>query len=197
MNKLAGVLFSSFSETGHDSRLLRRGRFWRGMALALSLAWGGSETAWGQINGLYWQCVQPSSTSPSGGYCPAGTAYPVPVAQSAASVGGGSVFRSVTLTNTAVAVDASPGTVSFIHVANTGSAPALCYLQVYNVAAAGVTVGTTVPTITLAVAAATAVSLPFNVPVQFGTAISVAATTTPGGGTACSPILTATVVEFK
>ena len=144
--------------------------------------------------GLFWQC------STQGGqptYCPVNNTYPLPSSNAAAASGGGSVFRSVTLTNTAVAVDASPGTVSMIHAANTGGSAALCYLQLYDVAAASVTVGTTTPTITLAIAASTVLTLPLSTPIQFATAISAAATTTAGGSTACSPILQSTVIEYK
>lgn len=147
--------------------------------------------------GLFWQCVAADSTHPQPQYCPVSNAYPLPNSAAAASSGGGAVFRSTNLTNTAVAVDASPGTVSFVHSANTGGSAALCYLQLYDAKAADVTVGTTTPTVTLAIAASTVLSLPFSVPIQFSTAISVAATTTAGGGTACSPILQSTLIVYK
>lgn len=59
------------------SWLLRRGRVWCCMALALSPAWvpSGAEA---QVPGLYWQCQAPSTANPQGGYCPVGTSYPLP-----------------------------------------------------------------------------------------------------------------------
>lgn len=176
--------------------LLGQGRLLRCMALGAFLALIPG-LGHGQVGGTYWQCVAPSTTNPQGAYCPAGTTYPLPTAPSAASVGGASIFRSVTLTNTAVAVKASSGTVSLIHVVNQEGGAVNCYLQLYDVAAAGVTVGTTVPTITLNIPATTTLTLPISVPLQFSTAIAAAATTTPGGSTACSPILSTTLVGYK
>lgn len=185
--------------SNHTGRtLVLRPEGWGGMTLALGVAFAlvlllFPVLARAQVGGLNWQCV----AGDAGKACPAAVATPVPVAPSAASVGGASIFRSVTLTNSAVAVDASPGTISFIQVTNTGGSAALCYLQLYDLAAASVVVGTTAPTVTLAVAASTVLTLPFTTPLQFSAAISVAATTTAGGSTACSPILQSTLVGYK
>ncbi len=149
-----------------------------------------------QVGGLYWQCQAPSSSNPNGGYCPAGLTYPLPV--TGAIIGGGaSTYRSVALTSTALAVKTSPGSVSFLHVANLESMAVTCYVHLYDTALASTTVGTTVPKWSMVLAAGTIQTVPFSVPLSFTTAITVAATTTAGGSTACSPILTLTEIAYR
>lgn len=173
------------------------GRAACGMALLLALTLlSGSPASSQQGPGLFWQCVPPSSTSPTGGYCPVGNTYPMPVT-GAFTGGGASSFRSVTLTNTAVAVKASAGTVSFLHVANVSGGAVTCYLHLYNAAAADVTVGTTTPIWSMVLVANAVQTVPFTVPLQFSTAISVAATTTAGGSTACGTLLTLSEIAYK
>lgn len=172
--------------------LLGQQQVLRCMALALLLAFIPPK-AEAQVWPLQWQC----GTAGSGVACPANNTYPLPIAPAASTSGGATTFRSVTLTNTAVAVKTSAGTVSFIGVSNNGAAAALCYLHFYDVAQGSVTVGTTTPTISIAVGGATAQNIPLSIPIQFSTAITVAATTTAGGSTACSPILSSTVLEYK
>lgn len=173
------------------------GRAVRGMAilLALTLLTGGLALAQ-QGPGLFWQCVAPSTASPTGGYCPVGNTYPMPVT-SAFTSGGASIFRSTTLTSTAVAVKASAGTVNFIHVANVSGSAVTCYLHLYDVVQASVVVGTTTPTWSMVLPAATVQTVPFTVPLQFSTAISAAATTTAGGATACGVLLTLSEIAYK
>ena len=66
------------------------------------------------------------------------------------------------------------------------------YIQLYNNASPSV--GTTEADIRLLIPAALHINIPFPFPVPFGTAISMAATTTPGGSTsptfACKVLLT-------
>ncbi len=174
-----------------------RSQGWGCMAVVLGVSLflaGAARADAGQS--LYWQCQPPSSAVPNGSYCPVGLSYPLPVSQ-AATGGGGSTYRSVALTSTALAVKASAGTVSMVHVVNLEGGAATCWVHFYNVAAASVVVGTTVPIWSQMLAASTAQTIPFNVPIQFSTAISVAATTTAGGATACSPILTLTEAVYK
>ncbi len=143
--------------------------------------------------GLFWQCAT-NSGQPQ--YCPVNNTYPLPTTN-ATTGGGATIYRSVALTSTAVAVDTSPGTVSSISVSNNGGSAVLCYIQLYDVALASVTVGMTVPTVSFAIAPATVVNLAFPVPLQFSTAITAAATTTAGGSTACNPILSSTLIGYK
>ena len=77
------------------------------------------------------------------------------------------------------------------------AATTVCYLQIFNATAANVTLGTTVPLLSIPVNVAsatvpgiTALSFP---PVQFNVAMSIAATTAPTGGTPCG---TAMVVNL-
>lgn len=175
------------------------GRAVRGMALLLALtcAFGTVPVLAQQGNsGLFWQCAPPSTSNPQGGYCPVNNSYPVPMTAGVTG-GGASIFRSTTLTNTAVAVKASAGTVSFLHVANVSGSAVTCYLHLYDVAAASVTVGTTVPTWSMVLPAATVQTIPFTVPLQFSTAISASATTTAGGNTACGVLFTLTEIAYK
>ncbi len=150
-----------------------------------------SPPASAQVQPLQWQCGTVGTQ-----VCPANTTYPLPVT-GAITGGGASIFSSTSLTSTKVAVKTTGGTVSFIQLANTGNSAALCYLQVFDATAANVTVGTTTPTLVLAVAAATVLTAPLNVPLQFSNAITVAATTTATGLTACNPILQSTLIAYK
>lgn len=96
-------------------------------------------------------------------------------------------FRNIAVTNTAVAVKGSAGNIYSINAYNPGVA--LAYLHIYNVAAASVTVGTTVPnwSIALPSTATGTVGIDAISDIPYFTAsgaFSVAASTTPNGGTA-------------
>lgn len=103
---------------------------------------------------------------------------------------GDALERSVTasLSTTVTAVKASAGNVYALVIISPAAAAADAYVQVFNVAAASVTLGTTAPDLVLKCPAAeTAVFL--HVPGDddnnlFDTAISIAATTTHDGLTA-------------
>ena len=111
-----------------------------------------------------------------------GTITPFPSAAQA----GLSVNRQITLSNTAVAVKNSAGNLYGYNIFNPGVA--LTYFNVYNVAAASVTVGTTVPVISVALPSNANSSIGddtmYTVPISFSAAISISATTTPNGNTA-------------
>lgn len=104
----------------------------------------------------------------------------IPVNPSAAATGGATNlhFFSVTGTPTATAIKASAGTLYGVQAINTGAAPV--YVKLYNTASGSVTVGTTVPLITIPVptvaTTGAGVVIPFPVGVVFGTAISYAIT---------------------
>ncbi len=97
-----------------------------------------------------------------------------------------SMFRNAALSNTAVAVKAAAGTLAGCHIYNPNSSES--FVQFYNVAQGSVTVGTTTPDYTLFIPAFGAVDGGI-LPIAFSTAITVAATTTIGGGTAPSTAL--------
>jgi hypothetical protein len=92
-------------------------------------------------------------------------------------------FRDAALSNTAVAVKAAGGKVKRYYIFNPDTA--VCMLQVYNVAAASVTPGTTTPAMTIPLPAGAAANDSSIEGWNFDTAIAVAATTTATGDTAC------------
>lgn len=116
----------------------------------------------------------------------------LPVTQSANNSGGTSTYAALggtgnaLLTNSPVAVKASAGNLYGMDFVNTGAADA--YVQIFDVAAGSVTLGTSVPTMAKWVPAHGAWEEKFTgeAKVSFATAITVAATTTPTGNTAPS-----------
>lgn len=89
---------------------------------------------------------------------------------------------STILVATAQAVKASAGQIYGYYAYNPEAA--VTFVHFYNVAAAGVTVGTTAPLVSFAIPAGAAANLSFTHGVTFDTAISCSATTTAGGNTA-------------
>lgn len=89
------------------------------------------------------------------------------------------------LTNTAVAVKPSAGQLMMLFCFNPNSSQV--YIQLYNKAASGVTVGTTLPLISAPIASANTGGFALSTNgLLFSTAISAAATTTATGGSAPS-----------
>lgn len=86
------------------------------------------------------------------------------------------------LVATAQAVKASAGKVYGYYLYNPEAA--VTFVHFYNTAQGSVTVGTTNPLFTLAIPAGSAANLMSEIGVTFGTAITIAATTTAGGNTA-------------
>lgn len=83
---------------------------------------------------------------------------------------------------TAVDIKASKGLIQYLHAVNGDAA--VRYIQVFNVPAASVTLGTTVPVLVLTLAASTYNSFSFPAAVALGgSGISVAATTAAAGNT--------------
>lgn len=102
-------------------------------------------------------------------------------------------FRVAALTNTAVAVKASPGTLYGYHIHNP--AAGTTYIQFYDTAQGSVAVGTTTPKLTLGLPAGASVDIMSAVPgIGFGVAITIAATTTATGGTAPAGAAVANVI---
>lgn len=92
-------------------------------------------------------------------------------------------LKLAALTNTAVVIKASAGQLYKLYCYNPNAS--VTYIQVYNVAAAGVTVGTTAALQSYGIPATSSSGFTHSlVGDQYGTAISAAATTTAGGGTA-------------
>lgn len=97
---------------------------------------------------------------------------------------GTSVHYTGSITNTAVAVDASAGTLWGYYFYNPNAS--VCYVQFWNTAQGSVTVGTTTPVLTLGIPATGAANVQLGVGDAFSTAITIAATTARAGGTACA-----------
>lgn len=88
------------------------------------------------------------------------------------------------LVGTVQTVKATAGTIGGYFVLN--SAATICYLQIFDVATATtVTLGTTVPTISLGFPAGAAGNLLSAPGVRFNNGIKIAATTTRAGAVAC------------
>jgi hypothetical protein len=95
------------------------------------------------------------------------------------------------VTGTVVNINTTGTVLKGLVVLNTTAAA--CYLQLFNATASNVTLGTTAPTITIPFGAnANPVILPASGQLfQFGTALSVAATTTQTNSTGCAMSVTA------
>lgn len=110
------------------------------------------------------------------------------VAIAPATSGGWSVNSQTALSNTKVAVKASAGSFGGYMLYNPNAAVA--YVQVFDVASASVTLGTTAPTYVITVPPAAGANLEFSLGIAHATAITLAATTTATGSTAPASALT-------
>lgn len=99
----------------------------------------------------------------------------------AAPTGGTTGSPQAALTNTAVAIKASAGSVFMVNCYNPNASVA--YIQVFNVAAGSVTVGTTAPSRYFGIPPGLNGGFANSLGAAFTIAISWAATTTPTGGT--------------
>jgi hypothetical protein len=99
-------------------------------------------------------------------------------------------FFNGALVATVVNVKTAPGGLYGFAIGNT--AVTVCFLQIFNATAANVTLGTTVPTLSIPVSLSSAtvsggISLSFsNSPVAFNTAMSIAGTTQANNSTPCA-----------
>lgn len=95
----------------------------------------------------------------------------------------------------AVSVKPLPGSLYGYAIGNTNSS--FCYLQIFNTA--NVTLGTTVPVLSIPVPANSSSGGGANLsfpPVFFNSAISIAATTTYNGSTTCSTGMTVNLLYY-
>lgn len=95
------------------------------------------------------------------------------------------------LVATAQAVKASAGKVYGYYLYNPEAA--VTFVHFYNTASGSVTVGTTSPLFSLQIPAGSAANLMSDIGITFGTAITIAATTTAGGNTAPATGVSATI----
>ena len=97
---------------------------------------------------------------------------------------GGSSTASANITNSATAVDASPGQIYGWYFYNSNST--VCYVQIFDLATGSVSLGSTSPKMSLGIPANGGSNVAFPNGIVFATAISWAATTTRTGSTACT-----------
>lgn len=96
---------------------------------------------------------------------------------------------TATVTGTKAEVTDDPYSIIFsVHISNTTAATA--YLQVFDLDADNVTVGTTAPTYAFGVAAGDSVDLFFGKPIQHSTGFTIASTTTRTGAVSASQEVT-------
>lgn len=94
---------------------------------------------------------------------------------------GGLSIASGTIGNAATSIKGSAGQVYGWYFYNANATVA--YVQFYNVASGSVTPGTTGPTFSIGIPATSGANVHFNSGILFGTAITIAITTTRSGGT--------------
>lgn len=109
-----------------------------------------------------------------------GAQYVTPAA-SAGSVGT-AIYNNTALSSTKQAVNASAGNLYGYHVYNPNAV--VIYIQLFNLASASVTVGTTAPTAVIAVPPLGWADATPATPISFSTALTIAATTTSTGSSA-------------
>ena len=125
---------------------------------------------------------------------PVGT--PVFVSPTPGAGGGWSMWSTphdnsnTALTNSAKAVKASAGTLGGYIISNPNTT--MAFVQIFDVAAASVTLGTTRPNLVVGIPAQSTAHIEMTAGIKFATAIAVAATTTDSGSTAPTSGLTAT-----
>lgn len=110
---------------------------------------------------------------------------------------GSTPFRSITLTNAAVAIKATAGCVSGVHLSNRAAGAVELYLHLYDLAQASVTVGTTAPTRSYHIAAGGIIDRDPPIPWGFLVAITAAITTTPNGGAAAGVLPDIIDIEYS
>jgi hypothetical protein len=121
---------------------------------------------------------------------PGNTANTTPwlVQNNAGTAGGWSVNSQTALTNTKVAVKATGGNFGGYMIYNPNASA--IYIQMFDVASASVTLGTTTPTYVIPLPATAAANIEWSNGITHTTAITLAATTTPTGSTAPGTSLT-------
>lgn len=156
----------------------------RRLTLALSFLIGFLSLASAQNVNL--NCL--TGTAAPNFWLPASSTNPCPVTAILQTSSGWTTKLLNGLTNSAVAIKASAGQIGKLYCYNPNGSVA--YVQIFNIAAASVTVGASTPSQSYGIPASNASG--FILPIigdQYGTAISAAATTTATGGSAPSTAL--------
>lgn len=101
---------------------------------------------------------------------------------------GHSTYTNGAVSNTKIEVDDAGGLLKGYYIYNANAS--VCFLQIFNKDSDDVTVGTTVPDLSLGIPATAAANLTIPEPgVNLGTGFTIAATTARGGSTACGSAL--------
>jgi hypothetical protein len=95
------------------------------------------------------------------------------------TVTGAAPYFNAALTNTAAAVRAFPTRLYGLHLINPNASNV--YVQFFDMAVGSVTVGTTPPAFSLLAPANGGIDTPWAFPINFNTALTIAATTTATG----------------
>lgn len=104
------------------------------------------------------------------------------IAGASATATGCDIYFNAALTNTVVSIKTVAGNLYGLRAYNAGAAYA--FIQVFNVTAASVTLGTTTPTEYFPVPATGVYDDDYSTPVTYSSALSIAATSTPTGAVA-------------
>jgi len=149
------------------------------------------------VTGTFWQTTQPvslTSTTITGTVAvtesgtwtvqPGNTANTTPwlTTQTPATSGGLSVSFTGALSTTVTSVKSSAGQLYGWFIGNPNAS--IAYVQIFNTASGSVTLGTTAPIMSLMIPASGSANVEYNNGIAYGTAISIAATTTYNGSTA-------------
>lgn len=119
-------------------------------------------------------------------------ASPLLVTNSPGTATGWTPYSNTALSNAKQSVKSSAGTLGGYMVFNPNAATS--YIQVFDLASASVTVGTTTPTYTIAIPAGSMANIEFGNGILHSSAIVIAATTTATNSTAPSTALNVTIL---
>ena len=162
-----------------------------GLALCAGHAW-----AQGQLVVPQYICGTSATGAPI--YCAVSSSNPLPTTISAGSTGGDSTWSAqggtgnALITNSAIAAVTGAHSLKNWDFYNSGSTA--CFVQVFDLASASVTLGTTVPKWSVWVPATGAWDHSFpDEGVAFANAITFAATTTTNGSTQCNAGIAANI----
>lgn len=146
---------------------------------------GIDQTTPGTTNGVQINAAIPTGTNSIGtvqiGNTPNST--PILTTQTPSTVGGLSTY-SGSIGATATAIKAGSGQLYGYYIYNSNSSTA--YVQIFNIATVGITLGSSTPVLSLGIPAGAGANVEFANGIFFGTAISFACTTTRGGSSAPS-----------
>lgn len=182
---ITGTILTTLKEFPYQTAAEYDGSTGTAKAAAITSGFANGEYCIDHRAGLIYGVKATAGTSDTANYkiavqqAAAGGGVPSDVNITASTDGGSTPFFDADGDNTAQALKASAGNLYSLHVVNTNGTDA--YVQIFNVAAGSVTVGTTTPNYVLFVPANGAVEEKWAIGMAFGTAITYACTTTATG----------------